>query len=354
MRLPGPGEPNIKLPPGDGSERDWLIAHYTESPAPIWDRVRMLGFLPPIHRDGVMALRDASLKAWGKMVNLWWAEGAKLLLAQTSPRYAKGKWLDWWGKKKKRPRIGSESDTDYRARLLASPAIVTPNAIMPVIREMIAAELAPSPPALLEPARDFAFASSVSSGVGSPRCFVQPQTKRLWASGPNTGKRTAGIYVVSVVRRAERWIVLPGNPGSTYKGGFVSSVNANTPSGLPAPTAWLPSTSYPTVGQLVTNGGVVYKCTTPGTSAALPSTGPAGSGVVLDGSVVWTSVIRSFGAFVQSSSANPGQHTYAFVQASRTSLLKKIIFEYESRRGSGVVWRLFVDQALTRSRPPVQ
>ena len=50
--------------------------------------------------------------------------------------------------------------------------------------------------------------------------------------------------------------------------------------------AWAPSTAY-AVGNTVSNGGNVYRCTTAGTSAA--SGGPTGTGTgIADGTAVWT------------------------------------------------------------------
>ena len=52
--------------------------------------------------------------------------------------------------------------------------------------------------------------------------------------------------------------------------------------------AWAASTAY-VVGQQVNNGGLVYRCTTAGTSAS--SGGPTGTGSgITDGTAVWTYV----------------------------------------------------------------
>lgn len=50
---------------------------------------------------------------------------------------------------------------------------------------------------------------------------------------------------------------------------------------------WANSTAY-TAGALVSNAGVVYTCTTGGTSAASPATGPSGGSTgITDGTCVW-------------------------------------------------------------------
>jgi uncharacterized phage protein gp47/JayE len=62
---------------------------------------------------------------------------------------------------------------------------------------------------------------------------------------------------------------------------FVSNATAT----IATLSAWTPTTTY-AVGDLRTNGGNIYSCTTAGTSAA--SGGPSGTGTsIVDGSVVW-------------------------------------------------------------------
>lgn len=52
-------------------------------------------------------------------------------------------------------------------------------------------------------------------------------------------------------------------------------------------TAWANNTAY-TAGAVRSNAGLVYTCTTGGTSAVLPATGPSGTGTgITDGTCVW-------------------------------------------------------------------
>jgi|GEM_PF-2380920 len=54
-----------------------------------------------------------------------------------------------------------------------------------------------------------------------------------------------------------------------------------------ANTAWVANTPA-ALNSYVQNGGITYKCTTGGTSAVLPATGPSGTGAgIADGSAVW-------------------------------------------------------------------
>lgn len=54
------------------------------------------------------------------------------------------------------------------------------------------------------------------------------------------------------------------------------------------PGYWNASTAY-AVGNIVNNAGNAYTCTTAGTSAASPATGPSGTGIgIVDGAAVWS------------------------------------------------------------------
>jgi hypothetical protein len=130
------------------------------------------------------------------------------------------------------------------------------------------------------------------------------------SSGGPTGTGSAitdGTAVWNYVRMEQTWLPSTGylvddtvlNDGKLYICVVAGTSGSTGPSGkgihddsvvwnyVEGAVAWAPSQAY-YFNNKVTNGGILYKCTTAGTSAS--STGPSGTGTgITDGTVVWSS-----------------------------------------------------------------
>lgn len=215
MLIPDEGD-GLLIPEADGpttlcvSDDDFLPVH---DPAELARQ-----FLPAYAQKGDDPLRDAVLAAVATQHNVTHAEAAMLLDAQTSPSGAWGDLLDGWGDELGRPRLPSEEDGPYRARLLEAQDAVTPEAIVTAVRRVLGARFAPKGAVFVETKQDFVFARSTSDPSTAPHCFLQTRSAsspkgRVWASGRRTGLRTAGAYLTSL-GPPELWVIVPASVGS--------------------------------------------------------------------------------------------------------------------------------------------
>lgn len=282
MHLPPPSTPLTLPAPGGG-----LVIDNSEPPAPVWDTAKMLEFVPAWARRAPSAGRDAVLQAAGQMANQAWADFSRTLEAQTSPRFAAGKWLDWWGDIRKLPRLQSpfgpqETDADYRARLLGPIDRVAPTPIRTAVDALAVAQTQ-SHAAFLEPWVDAAFVSdpgSTSPFVAATPwvAFVQKGTdysqgvqgasgRRMWALYPDSTSPNPGAYVVPgtlgspAVYQPLFWIALPGDAGDDSQVAYVWSTTAGNPP--VSSTDYVQSSANPVPVGLQSLNGVVGQLTPP-------------------------------------------------------------------------------------------
>lgn len=200
-----PDDDSLTLDPSD----DELVLDHSDRPAPTLDDV--LAMLPGWAREDVAPIRDALLQAYGAQANHAWAHIGQTVEQLASPRLAEGRWLDdEWGALLQRPRAPSESDGDYRARLLATPLILTPNAIENAVRAIVE-RFTQTPIELAEPAVDEIFFAPADPNSGCPwTAFWQSTTQRLWADYPESLNRTVGARWTYANSVPEFWIAIPG------------------------------------------------------------------------------------------------------------------------------------------------
>jgi len=219
------------------------IVDGSEPPAPSLDA--LLALLPQWAADGDADLRDALLYAWGEMANALATGTTYFLGAQQTPRWASGAWLDWWGAILKRPRIASsgtsESDDDYRARLLGPIDLISPVAVKAAIEALFAAG-SPAHWRYVEPAEDAVFLAPTASPP-TWAAWMQPDAnttenisvtqshKRLLAYYPDQ-PAAIGAYFTSGVRRAEFWIIGDGTESDLVFDQVVAEVEAKRGGGV--------------------------------------------------------------------------------------------------------------------------
>lgn len=105
---------------------------------------------------------------------------------------------------------------------------------------------------------------------------------------------------------------LPSTTGVTWQG-------TATGSAAPLAPAWAPTTGVTAAVSVVTNGGNLYVCKTPGTTAG--SGGPTGTGAdITDGTAHWTYVTDTFPANgVTITNADPAAALYWGLRADMTA-----------------------------------
>jgi hypothetical protein len=206
----------VRLPTGSTLELDEtsadLVIDRTDPVAP--SDADVLALLPAWARQADAPIRDAIVAAFRAIANRAWAQVGQILERFASPRFAEGAWLDsLWGELLKRSRTSSETDGEYRARLLGTSEIVSPTAIRTAI-DRIVRDGVISPPAFLETATDAMFLAPGDGSTVEWGAWWQPRTKRLWAKYGDNPNRTIGAYIVpgptAAGWRAEFFVVLPG------------------------------------------------------------------------------------------------------------------------------------------------
>jgi hypothetical protein len=166
-----------------------------DSDPPAWTIDELLAFLPSWAREADAPIRDALLEAVRAMAHLAWSRIGQVAGQLQSPRFAEGVWLDAWGDLKKLPRAPNETEGEYRARLLALPDGITPNAIRTAV-ESIRVEFTLLPVVVLEPAIDCMFAAPLDSPWF---CFAQPDDRRLWGDDPERPGEPWGAYTFDLL-----------------------------------------------------------------------------------------------------------------------------------------------------------
>jgi hypothetical protein len=277
-----PDDNSITLADGN----DALALDHTDRPAPTIDAV--LAFLPGWARENAAPIRDAILAAYAAMGNLAWARIGQAVGRLASPRDADGAWLDQeWGELLKRPRAAGEIDPPYRARLLAQPEIISPNAIQAAALAILTrfTEIAPE---FVEPAVDGIYYAPADPNSGCPwTAFWQSTSRRLWADYPESVNRTVGARWVAANAVPEFWIGIVGgnNEQIMY---FVPVVIAQDPAH--------------------------------------------------DADLDFFGAVPPSGAWFASDAR--------FLASADGAMAEQIITDVESRRGAGVRWMLFIDPLL--------
>jgi hypothetical protein len=199
------------------------------------DLEALLALLPGWALEHDSDVRDAVLEALGAMANLWQARAGRLLAQQASPRHAERLWLDEWGALLKRPRRPTESDPAYRARLLASPDALTPDAIQAALDAVYAAE-----PVLrarvMEPATDWIFAADADPEAPWG-AFVQGASARLWAQYPDNANPAVGVLAAYADNVPEFWVLCPGTARDDVASAFGADGAASDPTDFAAAAA---------------------------------------------------------------------------------------------------------------------
>lgn len=129
MRLPDTNA--ITLPEDNAGV---LVADATDPPVAWWNLEALRQYLPGRLRDGDLRVRDAVLKALGRMVALAWAGSSRALNAQQSPRHAAGAALAEHGRARKLPRAPGEDEAGHRERLLTVYSRITPAAVKDAVK----------------------------------------------------------------------------------------------------------------------------------------------------------------------------------------------------------------------------
>ncbi len=271
---------------------DELVIDGSDPPLATPDDARAL--LPGWARELDSPVRDALLAAWRAMANAFWARLGQTLARLISPRYAAGLWLAWWGRQLKRPQVATESEPEYRARLIAPRPRVTPNAVRAVVDALVA-EVTAARAACFEPAADGLFAAS--DDPAAPWCgFAQPDAGRLLGTG--VAFPAGACYASdSDAGVPEFWVVLPGDAGDDSATAY--ALDLDVPYG-PNPVA---------------------------TGAESP-TGALAYDFAADAPPLWLDA------------------DLRFVAARPDSLADRVIAQVEATRAFGVRWLLFVDPYL--------
>lgn len=131
----------MKLPPANSIKLDTLtpsklVTDATDPPIAFWDAEQLRQVLPSWARTGTLAVRDAVLKALGRMAALVWAQSSRALNAQRTARNATGAALAEIGSRKNIARAPGESEASYRARLLAAHDLISPKAVRAAVLDV--------------------------------------------------------------------------------------------------------------------------------------------------------------------------------------------------------------------------
>lgn len=304
----------------------------------LWETLDDLkGLLPAVLRGGTSALRDAWLQAWGTGALGAQSSVGFALEAQASPRFADGLWLDAWGELLSRPRAPDESDSDYRARLMTSPDLVSPSAVKAAV-DSIVASLGLPPVIYNEPAVDEAFCGpATTSDQVNPNseqqaivslvpwhAFTQPLVPLSGVAGVHQS-----IYYAQNLRF---WADYAGLTGNQKIGAFASPLGASF---------WI------IVQSAVADDGL-----TPHSEPLIFSTS-AGSGTVgldpqdfVQGITGLTTPDQS----VVSGTPSWTAISYGYAPQAYDTVIDKFNIEVSRRKAAGVPWVVMVDYPPSYSR----
>jgi hypothetical protein len=142
-----------------------------------------------------------------------WNDYGAVLQAQQTPRYAEDVWLAYWGQIMRRPPAPGEAQSDYRARLLQSVAVVTPAALLGIISYLVNQFIDDVIYGAVEPAVDAAYVT-LADGSAPFASYCQPDTQRLLATLPDDtqiNQRVAGMYAQPLTTQPLFELFLPFN-----------------------------------------------------------------------------------------------------------------------------------------------